>query len=77
MITQTAGQINSQTLVWYATTSPFPGLKGTFLRVGSNLTAPGSLSLGSPTSPIVVVGASTVSGSIAITGSNVRIVEVV
>ena len=77
VITQTAGQINSQTLVWYATTSPFPGLKGTFLRVGSNLTAPGSLSLGSPTSPIVVVGASTVSGSIAITGSNVRIVEVV
>ena len=77
VITQTAGQINSQTLVWYATTSPFPGLAGTFLRVGSNLTAPGSLSLGSPTSPIVVVGASTVSGSIAITGSNVRIVEVV
>ena len=77
VITQTAGQINSQTLVWYATTSPLPGLAGTFLRVGSNLTAPGSLSLGSPTSPIVVVGASTVSGSIAITGSNVRIVEVV
>lgn len=77
VITQTAGQINSQTLVWYATTSPLPGLAGTFLRVGSNLTAPGSLALGSPTSPIVVVGASTVSGSIAITGSNVRIVAVV
>ena len=72
-----AGQINSQTLVWYATTSPLPGLTGTFVRVGSNLTAPGSLTLGSAASPIVIVGASTVSGPITITGSNVRIVDTV
>ena len=72
-----AGQIDSQTLVWSATTSPLPGLTGTFVRVGSNLTAPGSLTLGSADSPIVIVGASTVSGPITITGSNVRIVEVV
>ena len=71
------GQINSQTLVWTATQSPLPGLTGTFNRVGSNLTAPGSLTLGSADSPIVIVGASTVSGPITITGSNVRIVEVV
>ena len=71
------GQINSQTLVWTATQSPLPGLTGTFSRVGSNLTAPGSLTLGSADSPIVIVGASTVSGPITITGSNVRIVEVV
>jgi len=76
-ITQTAGQINSQTLVWYATTSPLPGLAGTFVRVGSNLTGPGSLTLGTPTAPIVIVGASTVSGSITITGSNVRIVDTI
>jgi len=77
VITQTAGQIDSQTLVWQATTSPLPGLAGTFLRVGSNLTAPGSLNLGTPTLPIVIVGASTVSGGITITGSDIRIVEVV
>jgi hypothetical protein len=71
------GEINSQTLVWTATTSPLPGLTGTFSRVGSNLTAPGSLTLGSAASPIVIVGASTVSGPITITGSNVRIVDVV
>ena len=72
-----AGLINSQTLVWSATKSPLPGLTGTFVRVGSNLTAPGSLTLGSAGSPIVVVGASTVSGLITITGSNVRIVDTV
>ena len=72
-----AGQINSQTLVWSATKSPLPGLTGTFVRVGSNLTAPGSLTLGSNGSPIVVVGASTVSGPITIAGSNVRIVDTV
>ena len=77
VITQSAGQINSQTLVWYATTSPLPGLAGTFVRIGSNLTGPGSLSLGTSTAPIVIVGASTVNGSITITGSNVRIVDVV
>jgi hypothetical protein len=77
VITQSSGQINSQTLVWYATTSPLPGLAGTFNRVGSNLTGPGSLSLGTAGTPIVIVGASTVSGSITITGSNVRIVDVV
>ena len=77
VITQSAGQINSQTLVWYATTSPLPGLAGTFNRVGSNLTGPGSLSLGTPAAPIVIVGASTVSGSITITGSGVRIVDAV
>ena len=71
------GLINSQTLVWSATTSPLPGLTGTFVRVGSNLTAPGSLTLGSAASPIVIVGASTVSGPITITGSNVRIVDTV
>ena len=73
----TAGLVNSQTLVWSATTSPLPGLTGTFVRVGSNLTAPGSLTLGSAASPIVIVGASTVSGPITITGSNVRIVDTV
>lgn len=77
VITQSTGQINSQTLVWYATTSPLPGLAGTFVRIGSNLTGPGSLALGSPTAPIVIVGASTMSGSITITGSNVRIVDTV
>ena len=77
VITQSSGQINSQTLVWYATTSPFPGLTGTFNRIGSNLTGPGTLSLGTAGTPIVIVGASTVSGSITITGSNVRIVDVV
>jgi len=71
------GQVNSQTLVWSATQSPLPGLTGTFVRVGSNLTAPGSLTLGSADSPIVIVGASTVSGPITITGSNVRIVDTV
>lgn len=71
------GQINSQTLVWSATQSPLPGLTGTFVRVGSNLTAPGSLTLGLADAPIVVVGASTVSGPITITGSNVRIVDTV
>jgi hypothetical protein len=76
VITST-GQINSQTLVWYATTSPFPGLAGTFNRVGSNLTGPGSLSLGTAGTPIVIVGASTINGSITIVGSNVRIVDVV
>jgi len=77
LITQTAGLINSQTLVWYATTSPFPGLAGTFVRIGSNLTGTGDLSLGSANAPIVIVGASTVNGSIDITGSNVRIVDVI
>ena len=77
VISQTAGQIDAPALVWYATTSPFPGLTGTFTRLGSNLTAPGNLSLGSPNAPIVIVGASTVSGRIDITGSSVQIVDVV
>ena len=77
VIRQTAGLIDSLTLVWYATVSPFPGLNGTFRRIGSNLTAPGSLTLGSATAPIVIVGASTVSGTIDIIGSSVRIVDTI
>jgi hypothetical protein len=77
VISQTAGQIDSPFLVWYATVSPFPGLIGTFTALGSNLTVPGNLSLGRPNVPIVIVGASTVSGSIDIIGSSVQIVDVV
>jgi hypothetical protein len=77
VISQTAGQIDAPALVWYATVSPFPGLTGTFTRLGSNLTAPGNLTLGTPNAPIVIVGASTVSGRIDIVGSSVQIVDVV
>ncbi|MFM7183928.1 MAG: beta strand repeat-containing protein [Planctomycetota bacterium] len=76
-ITQSGGTVDSRTLVWHSTTSPFPGLTGSFTRVGSNLTGPGNLSLGTATAPIIVVGASTVNGTISITGSSVRIVDTV
>jgi len=74
-IVQTGGLIDARTLVWYATS--LPSLAGTYGRIGANLTAAGNLSLGTSLTPIVIVGASTVSGTITINGSSVTIVDTI
>jgi hypothetical protein len=69
---QSAGGINSQTLVWYATTPPT--LAGSYTDIGSNLTAAGDLVLAvGPTQRVLAT--STTSGSIVITGPAVTISE--
>jgi hypothetical protein len=76
-ITQTAGIIDSQTLVWYAQSLPTPNpLAGSYSIVGPNLTAAGNLVLVYATS-ITIAGASTVNGTITITAPSVRIIDTV
>ena len=76
-ITQTAGIIDSQTLVWYAQSLPTPNpLAGSYSIVGPNLTAAGNLVLAYAT-PITIAGASTVNGTITITAPSVRIIDTV
>ena len=71
-ILQSAGVIDSQTLVWYATTPP--SLVGTYSDIGANRTTPGALTLAvSPTQRVFAT--STVNGPITITGSSVTISE--
>jgi hypothetical protein len=68
------GSVNSQTLVWYATSQPSPSLPGTYNDIGANLTGPGSLTLNVlPTQNVLAT--STVNGNIAITGTKVMIQE--
>ena len=77
LIQQTAGSIDAQTLVWFATKAPVPPLAGTYTVIGPNLTAPGDLPIVSSANPLVVAGASTVNGNITISAPSVRIVDVV
>jgi hypothetical protein len=76
-ITQTAGIIDSLTLVWYAQSLPTPSpLAGSYSIVGPNLTAAGNLVL-AYANPITIAGASTVNGTITITAPSVRIIDTV
>ena len=77
LLQQTAGLIDAQTLVWFATKAPVPPLAGTYTVIGPNLTAPGDLPIVSTANPLVVAGASTVNGNITISAPSVRIVDVV
>ena len=77
LLQQTAGLIDAQTLVWFATKAPVPQLAGTYTVIGPNLTAPGDLPITSTANPLVIAGASTVNGSITISAPSVRIVDVV
>jgi hypothetical protein len=77
LIQQTAGSINAQTLVWFATQAPIPQLAGTYTVIGPNLTAPGDLPITSSANPLVIAGASTVNGSITISAPAVQIVDII
>ena len=77
VINQTAGQIDSSVLVWFATKTPLPALNGTYTITGPNLTAPGDLSISSLANPLVVAGASTVNGNIVVSAPSIRIIDVV
>ena len=77
LLQQTAGLINSETLVWFARQAPAPQLAGTYTVIGPNLTAPGDLPITSTADPLVIAGATTVNGNITITAPSVRITDVV
>ncbi len=77
LLQQTAGLINSQTLVWFAQQAPVPQLAGTYTVIGPNLTAPGDLPITSTADPLIIAGATTVNGNITITAPSVRIIDVV
>jgi hypothetical protein len=77
-ISQSAGIIDAQTLVWFAKTAPNPALNGTYTVIGPNLTADGDLPIISTTAnPLTIAGASTVNGNIIISAPSVRITDTI